>query len=341
MNLRHIARDATGRETVTTLRQVPLHPAGADNRLVVLTKDELSAATTLAVKRDKGMGDLLMLTPVFRKLRRLYPQLQITLYCCDWATCLFDHNPDVTAKPIDLYEDEADDHDLQIDLVCFAERSPVADCLDRTSIFAKAFDLALEDGFPLYYVTDEEAAAADAALVGCPRPWVAVAPIGNEGRRMWCDPGLGDLTRGLLGHGCTVFPVNQTADLQNAPYFQHNRVRPQWAVPLRRLAALMARMDAVVSVDSGVYHLAAAAAGRERQPLLAVLMGSLAPHLRLSWYDPSRTVEVRAAQECPHWPCYYHTPYCIREAGERYQCMSGVSGKAALAAVVAGLGMEH
>jgi ADP-heptose:LPS heptosyltransferase len=285
------------------------------------------------------MGDLLMLTPLLRELSIRYPQLEKHLYCPEHFHYLFANNHSVWPEPLGNYKAEASQYDLQADLMSFAERSPVRDCLDRTSIFAKAFGIVFdgESGFPDYFVSAEEDDAAVTALADCPRPWVAIAPVASQQLRTWTDDGLAVLTRGLLEHGGTVFPVHHTRDLANASYFQHERVRPQWGVDLRHLAALLAYMDTVVSVDTGPFHLAAAASGYSAQVPLVLLFGNVLADIRLRWYRRDRCVVVQESGACPHFPCDATGAKCNRDDNGNYPCMAAISGQQVLDAVLKGL----
>jgi ADP-heptose:LPS heptosyltransferase len=339
MSVRHVVRDRQGREQVAHLPQVPGNCPAPEDRLTLITQEQLASATSLAIRRDCGLGDLLMLTPIFRALGQLCPNLKTDLYCHERFHHLFENNPFVTAQPFADYKSQAPKHDLQADLVAWEAKSPLRDCLDRTSIFAKAFGIVFdgESGFPDYFVSAEEDDAAVTALADCPRPWVAIAPVASQQLRTWTDDGLAVLTRGLLEHGGTVFPVHHTRDLANASYFQHERVRPQWGVDLRHLAALLAHMDTVVSVDTGPFHLAAAASGYSAQVPLVLLFGNVLADIRLRWYRRDRCVVVQESGACPHFPCDATGAKCNRDDNGNYPCMAAISGQQVLDAVLKGL----
>jgi ADP-heptose:LPS heptosyltransferase len=330
--VKHTSVDGSGHVRV---RHLPAHTDPTPRRnIVAFTAAELSQAATLAIRRDMGIGDLLMLTPTLRALKQRQPDLSISLYCCEHLMCLFDGSPDLTSvHPLDTYGDEAPQYDLSVDLVGWVERSPVRDCLDRTSVFAKALDVALLDGFPSYLVTPAEAAAASDFLKACPRPWVAVAPLASEGRRCWIPDNLTDFCKRFYATGGTLFPVHHNLDMDGASCFVHKRCQPLWQYDLRLLAAILAQMDCVVSVDSGPYHLAASAGGYSRQPGLVVLFGMVNPRLRTHWYNQGRTEALWASQACERCPCDAALSFCPEAGAARFACMKAMTGELVMAAV--------
>jgi hypothetical protein len=173
-----IIRHANGRVTVKDEAQACGRPLSWFCRTAKALATELGNAKSLAIRRDMGIGDLLLLTPTLRELHSRYPDLAVDFFCCDQFRCLFEGNDDVfTLYPLERWDELSPDYSLRADLLGWAERSPVRDCLDRSSIFAKAFDLVLDDGFPRYHVFPEEDAAAVAFLQQFPKPWVALAPL--------------------------------------------------------------------------------------------------------------------------------------------------------------------
>ena len=333
-SVKHVFTDHLGRQHVQRL--VTRKDTAPRRTLVLLSEGELEQAKTLAIRRDMGIGDLLMLTPTLRALKQRHPQLAITLYCCSQFMCLFDGNDDLSAvRPLDQYAAEAASFDLSADLMGWAERSPVRDCLDRTSIFAKAFDLSLDDGFPIYRPTVQEMNETSELLMTAPRPWVAIAPLGSERRRCWEPANLNDFCARFYDEtGGTLFPVHHNRDLDGTSCFRSDRCQPLWAVPLRQLFAILARMDCVVSVDTGIFHAAAAASGYKAQCGLVVLFGSVKPRLRTNWYNEARTEALWAPQACEHCPCDSRLGFCPhQEAEKRLGCMKALTGEMVMAAV--------
>lgn len=302
--------------------------------LVQLTDSvTIRQSRTLAIVRDGGMGDMIMLTPTLRALAEQFPHVAIHLFTKPHYLPLFQDNPHVnTVYPLNEYRKFA--FDEMVDLQQFAERAPDAYTLDRASLFASAFGIELEDGRPEYTVHPEETGEARAWLAAheVKPPWFALAPFATDPRRSWDVESARNFANRMVLNGWT--PVLFHHENEVADYFpgMTTCVEP----PLRIVAALLREANLVVSVDTGIYHLAAAARELPNSgPFLVVLFGLIAPGLRMKWYTNHLSLY---AQEVDCCPCC-ENPDCLKTCTRN--CMRALTGERVYKAVAPRLRRLH
>lgn len=282
----------------------------------------LRQSRSLAVVRDGGLGDMLLLTPVLRALKDLYPHVDIHLFTKPPYLPLFEHNPHVdTLYPLNHYQKFA--FDEVVDLQQFVEKAPDTGLLDRASLFASAFGIELKDGELEYTVTADETDWAvewlEAQGVGGQKI-MALAPWATDPRRSWEVQHARRLVElmGECGWQTIVFHNTDDAD----DFFGDVAVccvEPS----LREKAAILGLMDMVVSVDTGIYHLAMAARAGHPQdlPFVVVLFGLIPPALRMRWYSNCMSLIAEEIECCPCCENPELLTTCTRE------CMRALTGE--------------
>lgn len=279
----------------------------------------LRHSRSLAIVRDGGLGDMLLLTPTLRMLKEYYPHVAIHLFTKPPYIPLFEHNEHVDAiYPLSQYQKFA--FDEVVDLQQFVERAPEAAVLDRASLFASAFGLRLENGNLEYEVTDEEREWAATWLADrnlTLRPLMVVAPFATDHRRCWPVPHALDFVRRMRGWDTIIFHDREEAE----DYFGRDAVicvEPT----IRQKAAIASYCDMVVSADTGIYHLAVAA--REEyasNPFVVALFGLIPPALRMRWYTNCMSVIADEVECCP---CC-ENPDLLQAC--RHECMQALTGE--------------
>jgi lipopolysaccharide heptosyltransferase I len=173
----------------------------------------------------------------------------------------------------------------------------------------------------------EDRTEAEAALAGLPAPRVVLHPGARWPTKCWEPPAWRQLAASLAADGAGLVITGGPEDAPLAEAIA--AVAPGRArsvagrLPLKALAALLARVDLVVTVDSGPMHIAAAA----RAPIVA-LFGPTDPR-RTGPFGPATV--LRRELTCS--PCLKRQ-CAIRE--ER-QCMRALSAAEVLAAARAAL----
>jgi len=287
-----------------------------------------------------GVGDILMLTPVFRGLREKYGKdCKITVatspfYLSGVIPMLLRGNPfiddivrvdpyqfapwslkagkpEYRGVPNDQPPNCVLDTDLIIDLNCVcsmtesAQQPHVKD--HRTDIWCKAAHVNPSCKKPILVLTNDE----------------------REFGHRWCQERLGEGTRIgvvlqtqaqarnwpytpefaeiLLERGykvCTIDGVRRVSD----------RIPAAIGMDIRRVAAILENLDAVVSPDTGILHLA----GTVGTPVLG-LFGSTDGALRMREY-PGSWSDTRKVVDCG--PCCYAYA-CLKsdDTRDHFQCL--------------------
>lgn len=263
----------------------------------------------IQVHRRNALGDVLLITPVVRALRRKYPRARITVTTL--YPDLLEHNPDID----ELLRADAPlrGFDLTFDLQY--ELFPELHIVDA---YAKIAQVDAEDRTPTVYLVQDDLGAADALLreagVYPGRPLVAFHMESGWRVRDWSIERFRQVAEALrardvqvvvLGERPTV-PVNFAVDLRGR-------------TSVRSLAAVIFKCDALLSIDSGLMHLAAAL----RRPFVG-LFGCTDPEKRVpDWALPSTIYAKIVCHGCHHRQrpvpattapvCPFETVRCMEE----------------------------
>lgn len=288
-----------------------------------------------------GVGDWLMLTPVLRGLKETYPGCRITLatswnYMAGALPMLAQNNPFIDAiervEPEEFvtgitrlcrYECHKTpneniptcvlDTDMVIDLnvVCsMIETQTMPNVVEhRTDIWLRhaAGGITVSDKRPILVLTDQELAEG--------RKWVeenlgegrrvGVVLQAHDPVRTW--PFAPDLAIQLRLRGYKVVTIDMHKRV-------HDEIPAVLGFPIRRTAAIVAHLDAVVTPDSGILHVA----GALGVPVQG-LFGSTDGAVRMREYAGHWT-DGRQVAGCS--PCWYLKP-CLRKPNqaEHVVCM--------------------
>jgi ADP-heptose:LPS heptosyltransferase len=175
------------------------------------------------------------------------------------------------------------------------------------------------------HLSDRARALADGALAGARGRLVAFAPGARWATKRWAPDRFAQVADALAAGGASIVLAGGPADAEVLAAFRAALRAPLAAdlsaLPVEGLAAALARVDLLVSGDSGPVHLAAAA-GR---PVLA-LFGPTS-HVRWGPAGPGRV--LRTAPPCS--PCSNHgDPECPNGNGHR--CLVELHAPAVIAA---------
>lgn len=287
----------------------------------------------ITLRQLGGIGDCLQLSPVFRGLREKYPKAKIMhvageVYLGGAIMDVFTHVPrgfideihtyepydattkrtrDVWAKfyaqcpPIeeDIWWKKADLHfDFNTPCVDYewnAMNSPEGIQKSRTQIWCDYAGVTPSSYKPMYEVTKSEQAWAEDYLLERnlnPRNCVAVGITACDNKRALGIGKLREMCDLLRDAGLMPVVVDPTFHFSDFPAFN--------ALPLHKLMALVQRMAAVISVDSGLLHMA----GTLGVPVIGVF-GPTDYKMRMGEYLGSA---IDSRQLVPCAPCWYAYP---------------------------------
>jgi len=230
-----------------------LQPAGKN--------DKRPIAVTRAMG---GIGDILMMTPGLKALRRKYPDREIHFVVPKAFHPLLAHNPDIVLKDINAEGLHQEDYSVLYNLTeCPASRVESASLprvkKNRIDIFSTAMGIRrrLQSRLghkPVYVVTEDEKAWARNFFAEhnlTPGQCIAVQPYAEDSYRNY--PHMEELVRRLaetqpvlLFHGAPLLGFN------------HQQVFKIDSYPLRQAIALLALCKMLIAVDSSFVHVAAA-----------------------------------------------------------------------------------
>jgi len=309
--VRHVQRNSRG-APVRKERLVPHLLPGRGEPL--LNASQRRGCRVLAVRRDAGLGDCIMLTPALRALRRSEPHLWLHLFVPEPYCELFDGLEYLDGvAPIEKLAPER--FDCVADLSSYVERHPLAWSADRIELFACGLGVELEDWIPDCVVRADARGWIDAWLrerhgVTDDTRLIGVVLRGNFPHRSWPRRHVETLT-GLIaqaGFTCVVLDRDPRA------FVGGRHVINACGLSLGRVAALVERCDVLVTPDTGLLHLAAAVG----TPFVGIF-GPVPPHLRAGHYRNHRIL----VSSLPCVPCRESGP---QFGGDRcgWACMAAV-----------------
>lgn len=262
----------------------------------------LPPGARVLVRRQFGLGDVLMLTPTIRQMALRYGLL-VDVQTLSAYQPLFRLSPHVRASYPMEREVPPGHYGALIDFD-EADEPYNAEQPNRIRHFAASVGLHLADeemGLD-YFPADGEATRALKLLARLPRPRLAFAWSSNVQNRNWSAPVREEAIRRILAAGGSVVALAaQPQAVSAAP----GVLDLTGQVPdLRRVAALLLASDGVIAPDTGLFHLAAAL----NVPLLtyfgafSLAQRSAPRQMRLTLInDPTR---------CPEAPCRsYDCPF--------------------------------
>lgn len=301
----------------------------------------------LVVRQLGGIGDVLMLSCLFPALRKKYPKHTIKLVTSEiyLAGALMDiatHNPHIdeihTIEPYDatpirtrqvwnrhfgnspamenelLWQMADVALDMNTPCVEYEWEAMVADGIKkpRYQVWCDAADIPEADYTPIYKTTKQERAEAktyaDANWHGATVVGLGLAAA--DKRRAWGAKQLLGIAQGLQEQGIQVVTIDPTAQLSGIPSLVGKRIR--------ELMPLMPHMSAVISVDSGLLHMA----GTMDVPVIGIF-GPTDPDMRMGNYRGSAT---KGSTFCDCAPCWYDY-HCVSEKGNghtSFECMEKI-----------------
>lgn len=265
------------------------------------------------IRRVGGIGDVLMLTPVLRHLKREFPNCKLT-FAIDMHTTgnnvyyeLVKNAPFVD-EIIDARYVDRNKYDAVMDAssVCLRYERSGLPPLNRIDLFARAAGITfLKQRLPFFELETQEKIPVDGMF------YVLLHTASNEDKRCWPVEKYKELI-GLLDDLDIVFLVadfnGKSRDWSSLP-----KVRDISNCGIRSLASWIERANVFVGPDSGPMHLAGALKTKS-----VVLFGSIPPDARINHYSTHTAITSNAA--CA--PCWYRKcPYEVK-------CMKDIQASA-------------
>lgn len=266
------------------------------------------AAKRVCVVRPGGLGDLVMLTAIFREMARVAPEARLTVCTYPWNACVLEGLPYVH-ETIDypLPRERWLDFDAIVGLDDLLERHSTPAKTHALDAMLPAFPgLVVANRRPDYRLRGEEKLMA---LDKWDRPTrekdgLVVGYQLQASAKARTYPREQELLRGLIdrGHGIRVFGEPGRKHVEHA---WGNRLHdlaagePCGRAPnFRESVALAADCDVLIAPDSSLVHIA----GAVGIPCVA-LYGSFEAHTRMAYYPTVHALQGRR----PCAPCCWHS----------------------------------
>jgi len=263
--------------------------------------------TILIVRKGGGLGDIVTTTVVIRGLRKKFPDSKLFYHCHEKYRDLLEGNPDLDG--IIIKREVGDNYNLIIELdnpcPCYIYESRNIHNLKgitrpRVDLFCERAGVDPDNKLPFVKVNEEESKWIDRFFkqTGAKKIKIAIAPVSFEMMKSWPIEKARKLVAMITKElNATVFILHdKPLDIQD--------VTGVYGYPLRKIIALVDKMNLIVSVDTGFIHLA----GALQRPLIG-LWGVNEPKRVMAHYK--NTSWVWKKDDFPCSPCYYlHT--CLK-----------------------------
>jgi ADP-heptose:LPS heptosyltransferase len=269
-------------------------------------------AHVCVIRRVGGIGDVLMLTPTLRELRRRFPKSKIT-FAIDMHTTgnnvyyeLVKNAPFVD-ELIDARYVQRGRYDFVFDAsaVCLRYERRGLPNLNRIDLFAQAAGLSsMANKVPFYQLEPKERRPKDGKF------YVLLHTASNEDKRCWPIQRYLQLIDELQDLDCVFLVADFNGKHSN--WSQIPKCKNISDCSIRELAAWIDLADVFVGPDSGPMHLAGALGTRT-----IALFGSIPPGARINHY-PSHEAVTSGAACAPCW--YAKCPYDVK-------CMKDIEAK--------------
>jgi ADP-heptose:LPS heptosyltransferase len=275
-----------------------------------------------------GIGDFLMMTPGFHRLKRKYPEEDLVLAIPRRFVPIFEGNSDVRLVDIEDPDLRSSDFSKWFNLSdCPAARveSRTAPKVrkSRIDIFARALGLSRVeirnmDKHPRYFLKEEDERFREEYWEANGLQGRTVIGIQLESAELYRNyPYMPDLVREIArDHVVLLFDSEAISS-----FSQENIVRVE-GLPLRKAFAIASGCDAIVAPDSAFVHFAAAL----DIPTVA-LYGPIDGHVRTKEYPRCLFLDASAKLECI--PCWRNEAIPCRVTNMRNSiCMFHISVQA-------------
>jgi len=290
---------------------------------------------TILMVRAGGYGDLLFLTPLIRKLKRLYPSCRIAFATMGDNTMVFSGNPDILryySYPIPLPAFESADFHILFENTLEMSKDPELHAVDLFAAHAHV-SLNFDEKIPIYSPSPARVEAVRLRLIEKgirpDVPWIAVQPAASSPIRTYPEHLMAKVIEKLVHCGNAVLVLGKKGNFPK-------KARQGGVFDLcgafdgmADSVAALASCRALVAPDSSLTHFAAAIG----IPTVA-LYGPFPGAVRTKYYPRCVTLEAKA--DCV--PCMLHGHKPCPEAQKLSQvwspCFESVSPKAVVEQVM-------
>jgi ADP-heptose:LPS heptosyltransferase len=276
--------------------------AGSGAQLMLQPRDGIvDVCDTLLVSRLGGIGDLVLLTPILREIKRRWPSVKLHVTCIKEYGQALQHLPfvdEIISSPISKEAMDAYDGWLLLENVI--ERDPSNETKNSVDLVADhiGLDMSKADKRQEYRVTMRENIWAEEAFprkAGVRRICIQVAASNRS--RTYPQALLGEIVAKLLKNGWEVMLMGKPGELKLPDKKPDNLWLLTDGFTFRQRCAVIATADCVLAPDSSLTHIAGAL------EIPCVALYSVFRWQQRTKYAPT-TVGVNGVGPCA--PCQHH-----------------------------------
>jgi len=266
-----------------------------------------------------GLGDYIIMTPIFKQLRKMYPHAIIAYEVAEKAMPLFYGNQNINLMLSGLDEEDLADG-IEFNCVCDItdiywkyEKENKEIALSRCEIALDYIGLQCDSYLPDLYVSDE--ANEDFLKVFCSgginRKKIGLGLISDRPEKTWNKAYIQKLIDALIKYGDVYIFNNELTEFENCIQVYGNH--KNWFAGIKN-------MDYMIVTDTAHLHIAAAF----EKPTIA-LFGSTNPLRVCKHYLNFKTIiqkESKGKKVCNLLGC---NTACQKTGKAKYACMNGIS----------------
>jgi ADP-heptose:LPS heptosyltransferase len=204
--------------------------------------------------RGGGWGDLLMMTPLIREMKAMWPKARIHVACGSDYSRVFD-GMGIIPELLPIPEEARSEIDALIEFEEIIEGDPSATRYHMAQLLANRAGITLTSLRPEYRVTEEE---REWALDKYPRnslPRIGVQCLASAFYRTYADMGKVMVE---LSREADVYLIGAPGQIKTEGTNEHVHNLMEDKCSFRESAAVVSTCDACVSPDSALVHLCSA-----------------------------------------------------------------------------------
>jgi O-methyltransferase len=260
----------------------------------------------LVIRSINGLGDVLMLTPTLREMKKNFPQCRITVATQHRYAPIFENNPDVEWISSDIPIEKIDSdgrciYNREVNLNHYVENRECQEItnngvskINRIDLTAEAFGITLSDHSLVYQVTEEEKEWAlkklkslkikkNQKIAGVQIK--SVSPVRTYSK-------IKEVCQFLAEKGIAILLFNEDKNIGWTGKNIHNFC----GISLRQVGSLIDQTHLVIGPDSGLIHFASAL----KKPTIG-FFNEVDPDLRIRYYKDAFAFFPR--ESCHKMPC--------------------------------------
>jgi ADP-heptose:LPS heptosyltransferase len=277
-------------------------------------------AKVCVIRKVGGIGDVLMVTPALRQLKRDYPDIHLT-YALDMHTTGNNvyyesmKNCPFVDQLVDARFVKHGEYDAVVDVsaVCIRYERSELPPVNRVDLFSKAMGLRIVgDKRSWYQVEASEATWAKAQVASyrsSGKKIVVLHTASMEGKRCWPIDKYIEMIDEAKEEQLAVQFVILDFNSKYGDWGAHDNCVDFSRTTIREMAALIQEADVFIGPDSGPMHIAGAVGTQS-----LVLFGSIPPEARINYYPTHKAIALSGLSCLGCW--YKQCPYdvkCMRD----------------------------